>query len=300
MVKVGLAYERVDLHAKRARIFFQLHELDSASTEMTAAISILQAQDSGSLQPIYLSKAIFDESLGIIYEHDRRFDLAREAYGRALQEDLSFYAAHNRLAALELEQGDTTNALTDIDLAVQLEPRDPALRYRYAEVLVSARRDAEAAQQLKKAIVLDPYYGSPHLMLAMMSDVESYTDEAIAEYTAYVALAARSEPQLARIQGTTGEADRKQCINPTPLIMRSLRVFGTVALLGTLLAPQLHAQKLPPDTTVIRKRTTYEDLQMFSQVLNQIRVNHPDSVEATISSWPRWRGWCTRPIRTRS
>jgi tetratricopeptide (TPR) repeat protein len=198
--KVGLAFERVDLHAKRARIFFQLHELDSATTEMTDAISILQAQDSGSFQPIYLSKAIFDESLGIIYEHDRRFDLAREAYGRALQEDLSFYAAHNRLARLELEQGDTVNALTDIDLAVQLEPRDPALRYRYAEVLVSARRDADAAQQLIKAIALDPYYGPPHLMLAMMSDVESYRDDAIAEYKAYVALAARSDPQLARIR----------------------------------------------------------------------------------------------------
>lgn len=32
-------------------------------------------------------------------------------------------------------------------------------------------------------------------------------------------------------------------------------------------------------TTPIRKRTIAEDLQMFSQVLNQIRVNHPDSVD---------------------
>lgn len=29
----------------------------------------------------------------------------------------------------------------------------------------------------------------------------------------------------------------------------------------------------------LRKRTAYEDLQMFSQVLNQIRVNHPDSID---------------------
>lgn len=29
----------------------------------------------------------------------------------------------------------------------------------------------------------------------------------------------------------------------------------------------------------VRPRTTYEDLQMFGQVLNQIRVNHPDSVD---------------------
>ena len=31
---------------------------------------------------------------------------------------------------------------------------------------------------------------------------------------------------------------------------------------------------------VVRKRTMYEDLQLFSQVLNQIRVNHPDSVDS--------------------
>ena len=62
--------------------------------------------------------------------------------------------------------------------------------------------------------------------------------------------------------------------------MRAPRVFGIASLLIALIAPQLHSQAAPPDTTVIRKRTTYEDLQMFSQVLNQIRVNHPDSVDS--------------------
>ena len=33
----------------------------------------------------------------------------------------------------------------------------------------------------------------------------------------------------------------------------------------------------PPKAT--RQRTAYEDMQMFSQVLNQIRVNHPDSID---------------------
>ncbi|HSU92240.1 MAG TPA: tetratricopeptide repeat protein [Gemmatimonadaceae bacterium] len=200
LMKVASAYWQVDIHAKRARIFYHIHELDSASTEMITAISILQAQDSGAAQLLYMSKAIFDQSLGMIYERDRRPELAREAYGHALQEDLSYYAAHGRLAELGLEQGDTTIALSEMDLAVQLDPKDPALRYRYAEVLVSARRDAEAAQQLIRAIALDPYYGAPHLLLAMMSDVENYTDDAIAEYGSYVALAARSDPQLPRIK----------------------------------------------------------------------------------------------------
>jgi carboxyl-terminal processing protease len=53
---------------------------------------------------------------------------------------------------------------------------------------------------------------------------------------------------------------------------------------GTLLI--LGAQPARAQTTadsakakVVRPRTTYEDMQMFSQVLNQIRVNHPDSID---------------------
>ena len=200
VMKMESAFAEMEIHAKRARIFFHLHELDSASTEMTTALSLMQAQDSGSTQLLYISKATLDQALGMIYEHDRRPDLAREAYGHALQEDLSYYAAHGRLAELGLEQGDTTIALSEMDLAVQLDPKDPALRYRYATLLVSVRHDAEAADQLRKAIALDPYYGAPHLLLAMISDIENYTTEAIAEYQSYVALAARSEPQLPRVK----------------------------------------------------------------------------------------------------
>ena len=59
------------------------------------------------------------------------------------------------------------------------------------------------------------------------------------------------------------------------------RAIGVSTLLSVLSMSAAHAQKTAdPDTAVIRKRTTYEDLQMFSQVLNQIRVNHPDSVDS--------------------
>src|SRR3954471_21810924 len=53
-------------------------------------------------------------------------------------------------------------------------------------------------------------------------------------------------------------------------------VLTTVALISAIVAgaQQPEAAKSP-----IRKRAVYEDLQMFTQVLNQIRVNHPDSVD---------------------
>lgn len=50
------------------------------------------------------------------------------------------------------------------------------------------------------------------------------------------------------------------------------------ALACLCLAEAAPAQSV--ETGVIRKRSAYEDLQMFGQVLNQIRINHPDSIDA--------------------
>ena len=61
--------------------------------------------------------------------------------------------------------------------------------------------------------------------------------------------------------------------------MTRVRTRWAALIGGALLAHTVPA--LAQDTTAraVRKRTAYEDLQMFSQVLNQIRVNHPDSVD---------------------
>jgi tetratricopeptide (TPR) repeat protein len=199
MRRVRRAIAEVEIHAQRARIFYQIHEFDSAGTEMTAAVALLQAQDTGSSVLVYQSKAMFDQSLGMIYEHDKRFDLARESYERALTEDLSYYAAHSHLAQLQLRIGDTTAAITEMDLAVQLQPNDAALRYNYAVLLVQAKRDADAVQQLMKSIAADPVYAAPRLLLAQISDVEEYTEEAVKGYQEFVALALRNDPRLPRV-----------------------------------------------------------------------------------------------------
>lgn len=53
-------------------------------------------------------------------------------------------------------------------------------------------------------------------------------------------------------------------------------VAGTLAL---VLGAAAAAAPLVAQGDAVRERTVYEDLQMFSQVLNQIRVNHPDTVD---------------------
>jgi hypothetical protein len=189
-----------ELHAERARIFYLLGNMDSARTEMTAAIDGMRAHDAKHMVFLYESKAMYEQSLGMIHERAKNPSAARDAYGQALTEDLSHYAAHSQLAQLQLAAGDTAAAIAEMDLAVQLKPDDPVLHYVYAFVLVNASRDADASNQLMLAAAADSSYAAPHLLLARIADVEQYADEALAEYRRFLALDFRADPQYAFAQ----------------------------------------------------------------------------------------------------
>jgi tetratricopeptide (TPR) repeat protein len=204
----------IQMHAQRGKIFYLLDNMDSAAVEMSAALDGMREHDDKEKTFFYHSKAMYQESLGMIYQRANKMDLAREAYGHALEEDISYYAAHTHLAQLDLARHDTAGALAEMDLAVQLNPGDPVVRYSYAEILVHAKRDAEAAAQLRKAIALDPYYGAPHLLLALIADVEQYTDDAISEYTAYVAVASKKDQQLLVAKARLKELTASVASNP--------------------------------------------------------------------------------------
>jgi tetratricopeptide (TPR) repeat protein len=186
-----------EIHAERARIFYIIGNMDSALTEMTSAMAGLRERDTKETVILYESKAMYQQSLGMIHEKSQHPDLAREAYAHALEEDLAYFSAHTKIAMLQLAQGDTASALTEMDLAIQLQPNDPALRYNYAIALVQSRRDADAVTQLMKSIAVDPYYAAPRLLIARIADAEQYTEDAVKDYGEYVALAPRADPQVA-------------------------------------------------------------------------------------------------------
>ena len=61
----------------------------------------------------------------------------------------------------------------------------------------------------------------------------------------------------------------------------SVRAMVFASLVAAPVSTRAQAQAAPvPAAAATRPRTTAEDLQLFSQVFNQIRVNHPDSVDA--------------------
>lgn len=181
------------LRVDRARVFVQTGQPDSALAELTLAIADMRKRDKKELIYVYQSKALTEHSIGVVEEQLGHADAAREAYGRALQEDLSYYPAHLALSYLALEAKDTTTALSEMELVVQLESNDPATQYLYGYALAGAGRSAEAEAHLRKAIELDAVYSPPHLALAGVLERLKRPGDAAAEYTAFLARAARTD-----------------------------------------------------------------------------------------------------------
>jgi tetratricopeptide (TPR) repeat protein len=185
-----------ELHAERARIFTLLGNVDSALAQMTIAVDQMRKQDTKKLVFVYESKAIYEQSIGMLQESQGNLDAAREAYGQALAEDLSYYPVHVRLGGLAFAKGDTATGLNEIDLAVQLKGDDPVLRYRYGYALVLAGKDSAAEQQMRKAIELEPYYAAPYQLLGRILDAHNRPAEAIEQYQQFLARAPRSDQQV--------------------------------------------------------------------------------------------------------
>jgi tetratricopeptide (TPR) repeat protein len=170
------------LHLDRARVFFQLGKPDSALTELTAGIEDLRKRDKKELIYVYQSKALTEQSIGIVQLALGHADAAREAFGRALQEDLAYYPAHLQLAFLAIETKDTTTALTEMELATQLRDDDAGAHYLYGYTLEGAGKHADAEAQLRKAIALNPVYAAPLYVLGQTLESQGRKADAVAAY----------------------------------------------------------------------------------------------------------------------
>jgi tetratricopeptide (TPR) repeat protein len=187
-------------HLERARIFGMRAQTDSAIAEFKSALDELRKKDAKSLVFVYNSKAAIEHSIGMLLEsHDRAAE-AREAYGRALQEDVSFYPAHLRLGMLALGAKDTTTAVSELDLAVQIAGDEPYVRYVAGYTLAALGHRTEALAQINKAIEIDPFYALPYITAADL--LEKSGDHAAAKqtYQLYLKRAPKADPQRADVE----------------------------------------------------------------------------------------------------
>ena len=190
----GLVGVRID----RARALAFSGANGSALAELQTALDTLRARDGTRLRQFYVSKEMIEYMRGLLLTEEERYDEARDAYGRALVENLAFYHAHERLAEIALRKRDVESAIAEFELAVQLEGSDPVLRHDYAVALMNARprRYADAEVQLRKAIELDPDFPTSYFNLAAALGQQGKKAEAVDSYRQFIARAPRTAAGL--------------------------------------------------------------------------------------------------------
>lgn len=184
--------ERAFVYAERARIYFLLSKADSAAADLKRAVDALRVQDEKRVVYVYDSKALFEQSIGLIHEQARRWQDARDSYARALQEDLTYYPAHIGSARVAMATNDTAAALASLELAVQSSPDNAIVQMTYGSLLLSAGRSADAEAALRKAIALEPYFAQPYLLLAQSLESAGNKSAALTSYRAFVERANRT------------------------------------------------------------------------------------------------------------
>jgi tetratricopeptide (TPR) repeat protein len=197
------------LRLERARVLYQMNRLDSALAELKLATEDLRKRDKKDLVFVYQSKALAEHSMAIVNERLGNGDAARDAFGRALQEDLSYAPAHVQLAYMALETKDTTTALTEMELAAQLSPNDAAIHFIYGFALIASNKFAPAEAEFRKAVAANTDYAGPHFFLGRILEMAGKKPEALAEFRAYMAHAAKTDPRHAEAEEYIAMLDHK-------------------------------------------------------------------------------------------
>jgi tetratricopeptide (TPR) repeat protein len=183
------------IRMERARIFGMRNEVDSAVAEFNLAVEAQRKDDQKDLVVFYDSKAQAEYSVGVLLEGAGNVDGAREAYGRALQEDLSYYPAHLRLGLLALGKKDTSTAVSELALASQLAADEPHVHFVHGYVLAALRHYPDAVVELRKAVELEPYYALPYLTLGQVYEQLMKAPEAQTAYESFLAHASQADMQ---------------------------------------------------------------------------------------------------------
>ena len=180
------------LRYDRALTFYAMQQYDSAAMELTQLVEAMHKRDQKKLVYFYDSKAMFEYAAGVMYAEGRKFEPARQAFMRALSEDLAFYPAHRALGAMSLVLGDTAMAISEYQQALELNPSDLVTRYNFALVLMNAGQRDQAVELLKAVVEAEPYFAAPWYYLARILDVQGKHAEAMTYYTGFIPRAPKS------------------------------------------------------------------------------------------------------------
>jgi Tfp pilus assembly protein PilF len=175
----------------RALAFVGNQQADSAAAELTALLATLRQRDEQRLSEFYESKAMLEYALGMLHEAGGHFAEARRAYERALEEDLSMYAARSALGRMARREGHAAEAVDQLAQAVEIAPGDAVMQYEYGNALLAAGRYDDAVTAFRHAVQLEPYWAEPYLRLGAALERAGRPGEASAAFRGFVDRAPR-------------------------------------------------------------------------------------------------------------
>lgn len=180
----------------RATLFVAARQYDSARAEMTALVTALREADENELVRTYESKAFHEYAIGRIESVRGNRAAAREAFERALTEDLSYAAAHAGIGALARTPGGAAESFAQ---AVELWPSDGVFRHVYAASLLEAGRLQESLDQINHAIALEPHYAESYVIKGGAYEMLGQADSARVAYRTFLDRASRNAESRTRV-----------------------------------------------------------------------------------------------------
>jgi tetratricopeptide (TPR) repeat protein len=188
------------IHHERGRVYALAGNEPSALAELAAAIEAGDAAERDVLVRVYTSKALLEHSRGMLHERTGDLEAARDAYARALVEDISYHPAHARLAGVALALGDTAAALDEMALAVAAAPGDTVTRFVHGSLLAGVQRWSEADAELTAAIELAPHFAEPWLLLGAVRERQGNTPAALDAFQGFAERATRADPRRSQVE----------------------------------------------------------------------------------------------------
>ena len=110
---------------------------------------------------------------------DRDWAGSEQSLRRAIELGPSYASAHQWLAWVLLAQGRFEDALRSVRKAAELDPLSPVIGCHHAYALELLGRRAEAVEQLKTTLMLNPSFGLAHFHLGCLRLAEGHFEDAV-------------------------------------------------------------------------------------------------------------------------
>jgi len=135
----------------------------------------------------------------IKFQYDRDWSGAEKEFQRAIELNRNYANAHHWYALELMLMGRLDEALNQIKLARELDPLSLVINENMALILSSARQYAQAIEQSRKTLEMDPNFALGHFRLGQILILKGMNAEAVPELEKAIALSGGSPRATAEL-----------------------------------------------------------------------------------------------------